>query len=234
MAWPAVRPSRSPCGEQPLDLRRRTRRRTSRRPAERSARRASAGRWRRRSGRCGSAYSSRGRLAVNGRPVISTTSRARTIRRPLSTGSGRRPRDRPPPTARAGRPGRPRRARPRARGDRLVGAGELEPVQDGPRVERRPADEHRHPRARRAPRDAVAGPPWNCATVAGSSHIEQVEQVVGDAAPLGSGRLRGADVHAAIDRHRVGVDDLAVSRRASASARSLLPEAVAPTTATTG
>ena len=38
---------------------------------------------------------------------------------------------------------------------------------------------------------------------------QDVEEVVGDAAPLGGGGLRRTDVHAAVDRHRVGVDDLA-------------------------
>ena len=42
-----------------------------------------------------------------------------------------------------------------------------------------------------------------------STHIlEEVEQVVRDAASLGLGQLGGADVHAAVDLHRVGVDHL--------------------------
>ena len=53
------------------------------------------------------------------------------------------------------------------------------------------------------------------------------------AAALGVGELRGADVHAAVELHRVGVDHLAAERRASATARSDLPDAVGPTTATT-
>jgi hypothetical protein len=36
-----------------------------------------------------------------------------------------------------------------------------------------------------------------------------VHEVVRDAAPLGDGELGGADVHAAVDLHRVGVDHLA-------------------------
>ena len=51
--------------------------------------------------------------------------------------------------------------------------------------------------------------PWNSATVAGSRTVERVEQVVRDAAALGGRQLGGADVHAAVDLHRVGVDDLA-------------------------
>ena len=43
----------------------------------------------------------------------------------------------------------------------------------------------------------------------GLAHVEHVEQVVGDAAALGGGELRRTDVHAAVDLHRVGVDDLA-------------------------
>ena len=39
--------------------------------------------------------------------------------------------------------------------------------------------------------------------------VEQVQQVMGDAVSLGRTRLGGPDVHAAIDRHGGGVDDLA-------------------------
>ena len=54
------------------------------------------------------------------------------------------------------------------------------------------------------------------------------------AAALGLGRLGGADVHAAVDRHRVGVDDLAVEALGEVEGEAVLPAAVAPTTATIG
>ena len=43
--------------------------------------------------------------------------------------------------------------------------------------------------------------------------VEDVELVVRDAATLGDRQLRGADVHAAVELHRVGVHDLAAARR---------------------
>ena len=43
----------------------------------------------------------------------------------------------------------------------------------------------------------------------GLGDVEHVELVVRDAAALGDGELGGADVHAAVQLHGVGVDDLA-------------------------
>jgi hypothetical protein len=43
-------------------------------------------------------------------------------------------------------------------------------------------------------------------------HVQHVEQVVGDAAAFRFGGLGGADVHAPVELHRVGVDDLAAER----------------------
>ena len=47
--------------------------------------------------------------------------------------------------------------------------------------------------------------PGDCRLV---GDVEHVEQMMRDAAPLGDRQLRGADVHAAVQLHRVGVDDL--------------------------
>ena len=126
--------------------RRRSRRRTSRRPAARSARRGSAGRCRRRSGRCaGRRTRGAGGEALNGRPVSSTTSSARTIaaavvgqdpRGGLGVALGQHVVQRRRPDARRAR------LSSRAR-TAVVGARELEPVEDRAGVERRAADQHR-------------------------------------------------------------------------------------------
>ena len=209
----AVRPSRSPVAEQPLDLLDEAR--LEHRLDPRSIRSSRVGRsmstpiWT----VCGSAYSSRGSVAENGRPVISTTSSARTMRRPLSarmlpaapgsTSASRRCSAAGPDLVQLG-------LEPAA--DGLVGARELEPVEHGPRVERRPADEHRHPLPSAHVGDRGARPLLELRDRQRLGDVEVVEQVVRDAAPLGDRQLRRADVHAAVDRHRVGVDDLAAER----------------------
>ena len=50
---------------------------------------------------------------------------------------------------------------------------------------------------------------WYSATFAVAGHRPDVEQVVRDAVALGLGLLGGADIHALVELHRVGVDDLA-------------------------
>src|SRR6478609_3314999 len=94
-----------------------------------------------------------------------------------------------------------------------VGGRDLEPVEGGSDVEARPADEER-PVASPADRGDVGA---GCRLVAGDAgllgHVEDVELVVGDAAPLGGGQLGRADVHAAVELHGVGVDDLTTEPR---------------------
>lgn len=65
-------------------------------------------------------------------------------------------------------------------------------------------------------------------------HVEDVELVVPDTPALGREQLGRAGVHAAVELHGVGVDDLSPSRSARSRARSDLPVAVGPTTATIG
>ncbi len=66
----------------------------------------------------------------------------------------------------------------------------------------------------------------------GLGDVEDVELVMRDAATLGRGQLRGADVHAAVELHGVGVHDLArPTRSATASASADFPVPVGPTIA---
>ena len=160
----------------------------------------------------GSTYSSAGSDAENGRPVISTTSSARTMRRPLSrsiraAASGstaaqpcvQLPACRPTASSASSRgPDAPRRC-PGTRSGRAPPAC---------RAPSRPTSTGTRPRPRTSA-IAARAQPWNCATVAGSRTDEGVEQVVRDPRALGRRRLGGADVHAAVERHRVGVDHLA-------------------------
>jgi hypothetical protein len=117
---------------------------------------------------------------VNDRPVSSPTSRPDLGELPLEPGAERR-----------------------------VGAGELEAVEHRPGVERGPADEHGDDaaRAQRLDRGPRLGLELRHRHRLG--RVVGVEQVVRDPATLRRRRLRGADVHAPVDRHRVGVDDLA-------------------------
>ena len=102
-------------------------------------------------------------------------------------------------------------------------------------VERRAAHQDRRhaPRPRQSSTPARAQP-WNSRHRGRLGHVEHVEQVVRDAAALRDRQLGGADVHAAVDLHRVGVDDLAAQRaRPGRGTGRVLPAAVGPTTATT-
>ena len=118
--------------------------------------------------------------------------------------------------------------------DRRRLAGELEVVERAAQVQPGAADEDRQRgRGRRSRRCTARASCLVLGDRGGLLHRPDVEQVMRDAAPLGLGQLRGADVHAAVELHRVGVDDLAAERSASATARSDLPVAVGPTTAMT-
>jgi hypothetical protein len=99
-----------------------------------------------------------------------------------------------------------------ARPDRVVGAGEVEPVQDRPGVERRPSDEHGRGAVVAQLRDNAPRPLLEVRHCQRLAHVEEIEQVVPDAAALVGRQLRCTDVHAAVDLHGVGVDDLAAER----------------------
>ena len=159
---------------------------------------------------CGSAYSSVGSDAVYGRPVISMTSSARTVRRPFSTEirSAASGSSLAQPGVQRGRPDLGELGLQPAP-DRRVGAGELEPVHDRAGVERRAADQHRGAPGAAELRDRRPRPPLELRDRRRVADGERVEQVVRDAAALGDRQLRRTDVHAAVDLHRVGVHDLA-------------------------
>ena len=87
-----------------------------------------------------------------------------------------------------------------------VRAREVDDVQQGALVEPRPARDDRHSPARVDPLHVGAG----VALVGGHgrlvAHVEHVDLVVGDAAALLHGSLRGADVHAPVELQRVRGD----------------------------
>ena len=89
-----------------------------------------------------------------------------------------------------------------------VGAGEVELVDDGADVQAGPADEQRHPAAGEHVVDRGPGQPLVLGDAGPLGHVPHVEHVVRYATPLGRRRLRGADVHAPVELHGVGVDDL--------------------------
>jgi hypothetical protein len=95
------------------------------------------------------------------------------------------------------------------RADRGVGGWDVERVQGGPDIEAGAADEDRHPATGR---DRVEIGPGG-GLIGGDAcllgHLEDVELMVRYAAPLPHRDLGRPDVHAAIELHGVGIDDLA-------------------------
>ena len=71
------------------------------------------------------------------------------------------------------------------------------------------ADQHRDAVTAADIDDHVAGEALELGDRGRRRDLLEVEQVVRDAAPLGLGKLGRADVHAAVDLHRIGVDHLA-------------------------
>ena len=137
----------------------------------------------------GSAYSQLAAATrVNGRPVSAMTSRARTMRRPLSgriraaaSGSTLAPAARAAPRAASSRELGLQRARAPPRRCRGTRSGRGSRGCRAPSRRPAPASPPR-PRSRRSTARARR---WNSATVGGLGHLEQVEQVVRDAAALG-------------------------------------------------
>ncbi len=76
-------------------------------------------------------------------------------------------------------------------------------------VEHRPAHDHRDRATGRDGLDIVRGVLLIAGHRGGLGDLQDIELVVRDTAPLGDGQLRGADVHAAVELHRVGVHDFA-------------------------
>ena len=93
--------------------------------------------------------------------------------------------------------------------DRGIRTGEDEVVEHRPHVQRRAADEHRHDTAGQAVGDDVAGQGLELRHRGRLGDVEHVQQVVADTAAVGGRQLGGADVHAPVELHRVGVDHLA-------------------------
>ena len=95
-----------------------------------------------------------------------------------------------------------------ARSHRRVGGREGPPVQHRLDVEHGAADDDRHRAARRDGLDVGYGSLLVARHGRGFGDVQNVEPVVRDAAPVGDRQLGGADVHAPVLLHGVGVDDL--------------------------
>ncbi len=154
--------------------------------------------------------------AANGWPVSSTTSSARTMRRPSvgridAAAAGSRSAELGVQGAGAdlGEPLLPLRPH------RGIGRRERPVVEQRLDVEHRTADDDRHRAARGDRLDVGGGGLLVARHGRGRGDVEDVELVVRDAATLRDGKFRGADVHAAVELHRVGVDDLRFRRRAA-------------------
>ncbi len=89
-----------------------------------------------------------------------------------------------------------------------VRAGEAQVVQGCADVQAGPADQDRDATGGADRGEPVAGQLLVLGDRGGPGDRPHVEQVVGDPAPLGVGDLGGADVHAPVQLHGVGVDDL--------------------------
>jgi hypothetical protein len=93
-----------------------------------------------------------------------------------------------------------------------LGAGELEPVDHRAGVERGAPHQDRHHATWPAAGDRLARPPLELRHGGRLGDVEHVEEVVRHPPPLLGGQLGGADVHASVELHRVGVDHLAAER----------------------
>ena len=90
-----------------------------------------------------------------------------------------------------------------------VGAREVQLVEDRPDVQPGPSDEQRDDARGAQPVDLRPRPLPVLGHGRRFAHVPQVEQVVRHPAPFGGVGLGRADVHAAVELHRVGVDHLA-------------------------
>ena len=91
---------------------------------------------------------------------------------------------------------------------RGVGRRERPVVEQRLDVQHRAAHQHRNLAARGNRLDLGGGVLLVARDRRGRGDVEDVELVVRDAAALRDGQFRRADVHAAVELHRVGVDDL--------------------------
>ena len=90
-----------------------------------------------------------------------------------------------------------------------VGGRECPLVEQRLDVHHRTADHDRHRTTARDGLDVGSGRLLVAGDGRGLGDLEDVELVVRDAAALGDGQFRGADVHPAVQLHGVGVHDLA-------------------------
>ena len=95
-----------------------------------------------------------------------------------------------------------------------VGTREVERVDDRADVERRSPDHDRRHAATQAVGHDVAGHALELRDAARLGDVQDVEEVMGHAAALVGRRLGRADVHAAVQLHRVGVDHFRVAEPA--------------------
>jgi hypothetical protein len=90
-----------------------------------------------------------------------------------------------------------------------VRSGKIQVVERGPDIQTGAADQDGHPAAGHDLVDRGPGELGVVGHVRGLGHRPDVEQVMRDAQPGGFWLLGGADVHALVELHRVGVHDLA-------------------------
>ncbi len=92
--------------------------------------------------------------------------------------------------------------------DRWIGTRKVEAVDDRPNVQRGPADNDRDRASCGDLGDALPGHRLELSHAGRLLDLQDVDQVMPNGRPLGRRRLRRTDVHATVDRHRVGADDL--------------------------
>ncbi len=94
--------------------------------------------------------------------------------------------------------------------DLRVGARELHLVDRRPHVQAGAAHQHGGAAGREQPVDLDPGQPLVLGDAGGLGDVPDVHQMVRDPTPLRRGELGGADVHAPVELHGVGVDHFAV------------------------
>lgn len=91
-----------------------------------------------------------------------------------------------------------------------VRAGELQGVDGALHIEPGAADQDGRAAGGEQPVDLGAGQPLVLGDAGGLRDVPDVQQVVRDGSAFGERQLRGADVHAPVELHGVGIDHLAV------------------------
>jgi len=113
-------------------------------------------------------------------------------------------------------------------GEVIIGGEEGLSVEEGSGIQSGSAGEHRRVPPALDVGQTVLSQAHVEGCVAGLRGLQDVAEVMGDAAAFGGGRFGGADIKAAVDQHRIAVHDLAVEGLGQDHGDGALPGACRP------